>query len=215
MAVTHLSLDDINQVRSSSSAQDSFSAVHSSEKPKQTSSFVSRLTDDQITKFFEPYGLIDFERMVDAGEVRGIYARCLDFVCSFSDFDVIVWMTDDMKALEVALMDYIDKYKDFPKFNMESFKLYCESIETTPERAIESRIVTELLGGLKKYNETHTAFVRKRLDEQFANIPAEYQKLLTSAKDDQKLLADKDELMQIIKKYGSLDNIEVLTNSNQ
>ena len=100
--------------------------------------------------------------------------------------------------------------------NIASVKLYCDSIETTPEKAIESRITNELLGGLKKYNDAHANFVPKRINENFENIPSEYKKLLSAAKDDQEIVAKRNEILQILEKYGSYENIEALiSRSNQ
>lgn len=215
MTISKLSLDDINKVRAESSEPRSFSAVNSTPATKKESSFVSRLTDNQIAAFFEPYGLVSFEKIEDNGQTRAIYVRCVDFMCAFSDYDVIVWVNTDPFESQKAAIDYLNQNKELPKFNLESFKLYCESIETTPEKAIESRITTELLGGLKKYDEAYSNFMPKRLNEIFDEMPSDYQELLGSALQDQLLIARKKEIQTILDKYGSYENIEALISKNQ
>lgn len=212
-SIEKVSLDDINQIRLQGTQNGAeLSAAQLSETSNIThkDTFVGLLTNERIIEFFEPYGYVCHQRMMDNNSsVRGIYVRCFDFECTFTDYDVFIWPYNG-DDLEQVHNDYYAIHQSLPTFNMESFVKYCESVETTPEKAIESRITDELLGSLKKYSTTQPDFMQKRLRDNFKSIPQVYQKLVKNAYENQMLIAQKGEINEILKKYGSLANIEAL-----
>lgn len=103
----------------------------------KNNSYVVKLKNQEIIDFFNPFGFITLTRQTEwfPGHLPAIQVICQDFITAISDYDVVVTPNYQKPSIQPA-----------EQFDTASFVKYCESINMTPEQAIEYMVVTEFLG---------------------------------------------------------------------
>lgn len=137
--VDKVSLDEIRQARGNS-----FVETTTEEQPPydpnpkaKNNSYIVKLKNDEIINFFRPFGLITLVRQTEwfPGDLPAIQVVCKDFITAISDYDVVV-TPNTHKTTSQPLEN----------FDISAFVQYCDSINMTPEQAIEYMVVTDFLG---------------------------------------------------------------------
>lgn len=137
------------------------------DKSEQKKSYVEKLTDKEITDFFQPFGFIAMIRENFNG-FPAIEVICEDFDIAISDYDVAVNFD-------------IDKSSINPKnpFDFESFVEYCNTIDTTPEQALSEIIKINLLGQrFHSYGRTYEQKKQQQRKNAFESLPKSMKKLM-------------------------------------
>ena len=140
MAVSHVSLDDINIARGTMPASQTTKTSVSSSRP--TKFYTDMISDEKLKKFFSKYKSLGYVSHVRDEESKTIRVICNDFEIIFNEFMTTVGPRNDAPSSQMY----------------EDFKFSCGVAGTTPDAVIDSLISTELFGGLPYYTEKKHQF---------------------------------------------------------
>ncbi len=217
--VSKVSAEAISAERNSYVAEGSSQNREPSFSELLNTSFVSKLSDEEIRNFFKKYEMVYFDRIKDeTGNVSALDVTCSDFSLLFGDNDALeIYLYQDnpydtkgIAIREFHHQEYVERFNSQPKFNFDEFKAYCESIGSNALDVINQDIQENLLGNKRNYLNQRADLQEKILHDNFDNIPEKYKKIIKPTTDIAELVIRSNELKEILKKYGSLENIEAL-----
>lgn len=210
---------------SSLNTQESFSVAENQEFSKQlNSSYIGKLSNEEIENFFKKYEMSYFDRIKDEKQnVVGLDVTCSDFSMLVGDYDSLeIYLyqenaLDSQGALvrEAHHQEYSDIRKKEPKFNFEEFDSYCRMIGSTPYDVINQDIQQNLIGVKKNYLSQRADLQEKILHDNYDDVPNKYKNIIKPTVDLAEIVIRADEIQEIFKKYGSLDNIDALLSQNK
>lgn len=144
MAVSKVSINEINDARQSVPVRKTEPKKQSNSSPEQL--YVDRLSDKKIADFFAPYDYLYHQRYEDGT----VWVLCGDCQIVFNDYSLIA---DHNDFLDVPKGDF-----DFVEFNT-----LCEQANTTPSQAIMDRLEDEIFNDMPYYVERKKKFVDNNL----------------------------------------------------
>lgn len=145
MAVSRVSIDEINNVRHSIPAKKATAKKQS--HTTQEVSYVDRLTDKRIANFFASYGYVSHKR--DESN-SSILVTCNDCQIMFNDFTLTAEPRDFMVVED-------------ENFNFLEFSVLCEQANTTSSQAIQDRLEDEIFNDMPYFVERKKKFTNNNL----------------------------------------------------
>ena len=98
-------------------------------------SYIAKLKDEEVVKFFEPFGFISMDRNIadkNKNSIDAIYVLCDNFEAALTDYDIIVDIFENPESKNI--------------FDINAFLNYCDTIDVKPDKALADIIQVELLG---------------------------------------------------------------------
>ena len=170
--VERVSTSEIQEARK----QITYNAQSSSTNNKN--SYVSKLEDKKIKKFFVPFGYIAHERFNEEKIGDYIIVLCNDFTTIFNDMTVDTTFEDNSR--------YILEDKQKNEFPLEDFVRYCLLTGITPEQAIAKSVSTELFAQrFSSYAHQKKMFDEINLEKSYKKLPSELKSILGGVREQQ------------------------------
>jgi len=130
--ISRVTLSEIQQELGQDYKTSSSTLVELPEK----SSYIAKLKDAEVSKFFEPFGFVSMNRhkadIKDKNDFDAIYVLCDNFEAGLTDYDIIV--------------DVFENPESKNTFDFNAFLNYCDTIDVKPDKALADIIQVELLG---------------------------------------------------------------------
>lgn len=157
--ISTVSLDEIQATRNENEIP------KANELNKTNKTYLSRLKDTEIAEFFKPFDFISFNRGEEIGFNNMAVVVCNNFSVVFTDYDIIV--------------QFFNPTLPNSSFDLNAFLDYCESINTTPEKAMADLVQINLLG--QRFHSYNKNFTKIKQDERklaFNSLPKSLKPML-------------------------------------
>lgn len=166
---------------SSSEIQEARKQITYTAEPSLTNtkkSYISKLEDKKVKKFFIPLGYIAHERFNDKQIGDYIIVLCNDFTTIFNDMTVDTTFENNTK--------YIPEGQEKNNFQFEDFVKYCAITGITPEQIIAKSISTNLFAQrFSSYAKDKKKFDETNLQRSYKQLPNELKGILGDIKEQQ------------------------------
>ncbi len=174
-------------------------------KDLYSNEYIKALKISDVVKFFEPFGVMSCAkiprtpnktRSAEVEDPAFIYVICHDFNATFSDYNAVFDF-----GTSFYTPDESEKV-----FDMEAFAKYCDTINVTPESALQEMMVIDLFGKrFPSYGENYRAVKQKEAELALQNLPKSMQKKVAPVAEKNELMVDSTANKL---KYGSYDALK-------
>lgn len=192
--VQKVSREDIAKARNGAAfsvSKESSDASKINPQSRKGLSYIARLKDDEIAKFFAQFGYLNHERFDSQTGVNLVRVNCAKFDAIFSDFDIAICL-------------YPESRIPSENFDFDSFMAYCTSNDLAPEQTISDMIHTDLLGAkFPSYAEARQTQKDATANASYMALPKSMRPMFKSI--NEKLLAT-NKLEGNKGRYGSFDS---------
>lgn len=174
-------------------------------KDLYSNEYIKKLKLNEVVDFFKPFGVMSCakiprtpnkDRSAEVEDPAFIFVVCHDFNATFSDYNAVFDF-----GTSLYTPDESEKV-----FDMEAFAKYCDTINVTPESALQEMMVIDLFGKrFPSYGENYRAVKQKEAELALSKLPKSMQRKVSPVAEKNELMVDSTANKL---KYGSYDALK-------